>query len=344
MKIQSLYGYEPDTEPFAGLSPSEQVAVLQSWGCTAIFGGYENAAFVGAAHAAGMKIFAEFGCFVGQRWWDEVPESRPVKADGRPLEPEDWYYGVNPSIPEIRETQLKALQGMLTEYSLDGIWLDFIRWPCHWEVKDPFLPQTSFDVGTLRRFCNDSGIRLPVAKAADTAELILDVHQPEWTAWRCDQITSWVARAKDIVRRTRPNAILGLFGVPWRTSDFAGAIINVVGQDYTALSAHVDVFSPMVYHAMCGCSVEWIGEVVDEIKTLSAKAVWPIIQSVDGPRPLSADEYGSALELALTHRAADGVVVFTLKGVLEKEKLDATVALFAREHPGTHTGTMVDYG
>ena len=339
MKTKCLYGHNSELEPFADKSPSEQVAVYTSWGCTAIFGGYENVAFVEAAHAAGMKVFAEFGCFVGKQWWDKVPESRPITATGRPLESEEWYFGVNPSIPGIREMRLKALEETLKQYALDGIWLDFIRWPCHWEVTDPYLPQTSFDAGTLETFCADSGIQLPVTDRASAADLILAQHQPEWAAWRCAQITTWVARAKDILQRTRPDAVLGLFGVPWRTTDHDGAIIDVVGQDYAALAAHVDIFSPMVYHVMCGFPVAWIGDVVEEIKALGGKSVWPIIQSVDEPRPLSADEYGLALELALTHTATDGAVVFTLKGALEKAKLDTTVTHFAREHPVSHRRT-----
>ena len=101
-----------------------------------------------------------------------------------------------------------------------------------------------------------------------------------------------------MIRRIRPGAILGLFGVPWRLSDRGGAILTIIGQDYRALGEHVDVFSPMVYHRMCGYPVEWIGDVVVEVHDLTGKPVWPIIQSVDEPSPLSAVEYGRALDIA----------------------------------------------
>jgi hypothetical protein len=90
----------------------------------------------------------------------------------------------------------------------------------------------------------------------------------------------------------------------------------------------VDVFSPMVYHAMCGHPVEWIGAVTEEIQALGGKPVWPIVQSVDEPRPLPVAEYGRALDMALNHPASEGVLVFTLKSALQEVKLAATKARF----------------
>jgi len=324
MKTKALFGFSPDLPPFAGKGAVEQVAWLRSVGCTAIFGGYEDPDFVAAAHAVGMPLYAEFGCFVGRQWWEQMPESRPITADGTPLEPEGWYCGVNPAIPDVRRERLAALEKLLGEHELDGVWLDFIRWPCHWEVPEPTLPSTSFDPFTLAAFCRDTGINIPVADPAAAARLLLSTYEAEWTAWRCAQITSWVADARAVLSRVRPHALLGLFGVPWRLTDRGGAILSIIGQDYRALGEHVDVFSPMVYHRMCGYPVAWIGYVAAEVRALSGKPVWPIIQSVDEPSALSAAEYGQALDIVLRHPAADGVLVFTLKGALDEAKLAVT--------------------
>jgi hypothetical protein len=138
-----------------------------------------------------------------------------------------------------------------------------------------------------------------------------------------------VAEARKVLERTRPGALLGLFGVPWQLSDFEGAIHSVIGQDYRALGQIVDVLSPMVYHAMCGRPVAWIGQVLQEVHTLSCKPVWPIIQSVDEPTPLPAEEYGEALDVTLNHPASGGVLVFTLKGALDEAKLAVTQTRFS---------------
>lgn len=316
MKTIVFYGFSPDLFPGTDRTPTAQAAWLRSLGCTAIFGGYENPAFVAAAHAVGMAVYAEFGCFVGRTWWEQHPASRPLTAAGQPLEPEGWYYGVNPAVPEVRAAQLAALERLLRDHPIDGVWLDFIRWPCHWEVGAPRLPYTSFDSLTLVRFSRAAGIAIPTADPVAAGRLLLGAHAPAWTAWRCAQITEWVAAARSVVRRVRPGARLGLFGVPWRLTDHDGAILTVVGQDYRVLGEHVDVISPMVYHRMCDQPVGWIAAVTAEVQRLSGKPVWPIIQAVDEPRPLPPTEYAAALDVALACPAADGVIVFTLAGAL----------------------------
>jgi hypothetical protein len=330
MKTKALYGFAPDLEPFADKTPSEQAELLALWGCTAVFGGFEDDAFVDAAHAAGLKVYAEFSCCVHKSWWDEFPESRPVTDTGSPLEPDGWYYGVNPSTPAVRRHLLKSFERLLVRHPVDGVWLDFIRWPCHWEARDPYLPQTSFDAQTLDRFRRDTGVEVTIENPYLAAESLLGSNSAQWTAWRCQQIVSWVEQARQSLRRSRPGAILGLFGVPWRLFDHEGAILNVVGQDYAALAPHVDVFSPMTYHAMCDQPVHWIGEVADEVRVLTGKPVWPIIQSVDEPRRLPAAEYAAALDVALHHPAPAGVIVFTLKGALEGERCGVTQDRFAQ--------------
>ena len=84
----------------------------------------------------------------------------------------------------------------------------------------------------------------------------------------------------------------------------------------------------MVYHRMCGYPAAWIGEVTAHVHRSTGKPVWPIIQSVDEPDALSAEEYGEALEIALHHPDAAGAIVFTLEGALAPDKLAVTRSLF----------------
>ena len=62
--VKSRYGFSPDWPLFAEKTSAKQVALLQSWGSTAGFSGYQNAEFVQAIRAAGLQIHAEFGCFM----------------------------------------------------------------------------------------------------------------------------------------------------------------------------------------------------------------------------------------------------------------------------------------
>jgi hypothetical protein len=329
-KTKALYGFSSELPPFAGKAPSEQAALLQAWGSTAIFGGYQVPGFVEACHQVGLKVYAEFPCFMGESWWQKEPASRPVTEEGQLLEPEGWYYGVNPAIPSVRQAQWAALEKLLRDYALDGVWLDFIRWPCRWEGADPHRPLTSFDPITLARFSQEAGLELRLEDAAAAASLILKEHEEAWITWRCDQITAWVAEAKAIVERTKPGAVLGLFGIPWRLADYDGAILKIIGQDYRALGQYVDVFSPMVYHRLCHQPLAWIEAIIAEVSQLSDKPVWPIIQSIEEPQPLPAEEYGQTLELVLQSQVASGILVFNLKGALAEGKLAVTQTKFRK--------------
>ena len=321
--MRALYGYDPQLAPFARKSATEQAALLHSWGVTAIFGGYEDTALVDALHTVGIKIYAEFNCFARPAYWEQFPDCRPITADGMPLEPEDWYHGANPAHPALRQQRLNALTDLLRDYPVDGVWLDFIRWPCHWESKQPNLPQTSFDSATIAQFSADTGIAL---HGDNPAQSILSQHMDAWTEWKCAQVTSWVAMAREVVDTIRPSATLGLFGIPWQDADFGGAIHAIIGQDFAALAAYVGVFSPMTYHLMCHCPASWVADVAHDVQAKTGKPICPIIQSVDEPAPLTIDDYGAALEAAAQ---ADGIIVFTLKGVVENDaKLARTIAAF----------------
>jgi hypothetical protein len=321
---RGLYGLQLDRPPFRGLVPREQAALLRSWGVNAVFGGYAEPAFAEAAREAGIKLYAEFACFAGAGWWERLPDCRPITATGEALAPEEGYHGVNPSHPVVRQERLEALGALLRAHPLDGVWLDFIRWPCHWETPAPRLEQTSFDADTVRRFARDRGLALDVGAPAQSAALLWARHRDEWRAWRCERITDWVAQARQALDAVRPGAELGFFAVPWQPAERGGALIEVLGQDHAALAPYVDLFSPMVYHAMCGQPVSWIAEVVRELAARTGRPVWPILQSVDHPRPLPAGEYERALAAALGCPASAGALVFTLEAALTPDKLAAT--------------------
>jgi len=323
--MKALYGFKADLPPFRGRSPKEQVALLQSWGADSIFGGYANKHFVDAAHQQGLNVYAEFACFQGKEWWTKVPESRPLLADGTVLDPIEWYCGVNPSVPSVREELLERLATFIQTHEIDGVWLDFIRWPCRWENPEPKLLQSSYDQATIGRFAAERG--LARGDEFTKTELLANrdyLHQ--WYQWRIDQISSWVAEARAVVKKTGRSITLGLFGIPWRQSDFDGAIHTVIGQDYKALAQSIDIFSPMTYHLMCGQTVPWIEHVTREIAAMTAKPVIPIIQSVNAPTVLQPAEYRQALKTA--EMAAGGAIVFTMAGLLEDEKLAITKELW----------------
>jgi hypothetical protein len=327
--VKALYGFSRKDIAFHGKVPEQIAQTLEQWGITAVFGGYGDSSMVSALHSRGIRVFAEVALFVGKKHWTRYPRSRPILSTGKPMAPDGWYYGVNPVIPEIRQHGLEIIQRLVERYPLDGIWLDFIRWPCRWDKPNPQLPQTSFDSFTLGAFQMDTGIRIPRALITipDQAGWILQHHREDWADWKCKQINEFVRQAREMMKRARRRALLGLFGVPWRPADFDGAIRHVIGQDYRALSPHVDVFSPMAYHKLCGRDIPWIAQVTEWVGQETGKAVWPIVQAMDEPEPLSPREFRRVLKTALAASGSEGVIIFNLRA-LSQEKIEVITEVF----------------
>ncbi len=320
--VIALYGFSRNNDWFRNKSETEILDILTRWGVNAVFGVHEDRALSEVLRQGGIKIFAEFSVFAGEKYWERFPQSHPVTANGKPLEKDEWYAGVNPSSEQVRKEKLAEFQAILENCHLDGIWLDFIRWPCHWEVVNPRLEFTSFDKDTLDKFSKDTGIKLDSGDdPVRAARLLQDRYRSEWDRWRCDQVTSWVAESRKLIDSYSPDTKLGLFGVPW-IRDYDNAIITVIGQDYEALGEYVDVFSPMVYHKMCGRPVAWIGEVAGWIGKTAGKDVIPIIQTVNTPGILSPGELGEATRSALDAPGSMGVIFYNLEG-LNEQKLEA---------------------
>jgi hypothetical protein len=327
--VKAVYGLSPQHHALAGKQPEAIARALADWGVTAVFGGYEDPLLVAALHEQGIRVFTEVSLFVGVRHWTRYPHSRPITRTGEPLAAEGWYCGVNPITPEIRQHSLEKIERLVQRYDVDGVWLDFCRWPCRWERPQPKLIQTSFDPFTLAAFQKDRGITLPSALETipEKADWILEHHHETWTAWKCRQITTFVSQVRTVIDRAPREVLVGLFSVPWRPSDFEGGIRRIIGQDYRALAAHVDCFSPMVYHKLCDRDIAWIGEIAAWVGEETGKPVWPVIQAMDEPEAIGPQELGRAVSTALGASGSHGVVIFNLKA-LSPEKLRVVQEIF----------------
>ena len=311
------YGFEPDLPGFADLTPAAAGRRLRAAGCTGVFMHGADRAWAEGLHAAGVRLYESFSVFAGADVWARFPESRPVTAEGAPAPQEEWYIPAIPTLPALRAHRLRALEAALQAAPLDGLWLDFIRWPARWERAQPRLYHSSFDPVTLRQFQADAGVALPetAATPAGAAAWILAHAAEAWFRWRCEQIATFVAEARVLLHRHRPGALLGMFVVPWTADDHDGALVRVVGQDLSLLAEHVDVFSPMVYHRLCGRDPAWVGRVTAWVRGRSGRTVWPIIEALEAAEAYPRAEFAAACREAVSASGA-GVMVFKLAGVL----------------------------
>jgi hypothetical protein len=124
-----------------------------------------------------------------------------------------------------------------------------------------------------------------------------------------------------VVKQENPDAVVGLFAVPWKKGERDNAIINIIAQDYEKLAPHVDVFSPMVYHKMVGEKPRWISEMVRYTERLTKKPVIPIIQAASEPTRLGDDEFIQAIHQALK-LPSKGVIILSMKQFLGEGRVE----------------------
>jgi uncharacterized lipoprotein YddW (UPF0748 family) len=243
----------------------------------------------------GVKVFAEISLFVGEELWKKYPDARPIDRNGKPMEPINWYYGVCPNHPGIRKEKLTTIEKIIHEYEMDGLWLDFIRYPCHWEKeRNSQITEYCFCDNCLSKFSQDIGGK-PEGNA--------------WIDWKCAQITGFVEEVRTRVLNHNQPIEIGLFAVPWASTDFDGAIKSVIGQDFKALSPFIDVFGVMAYHKITGKSPSWINVIVRTISTDTGRTVIPLVQSIPIPERVTPEEFASSIDFGMRQPSA-GLMVF----------------------------------
>lgn len=320
--VRAIYGvYRVE-----GKSYEETAKTLKDLGVNAVFI-KPDSGFLEALHREEIQVFAEVPIFAGKAYWRSHPETRPINSEGDRIEKREWYAGLCPTNPWLRKTKLEEIEKILRRFPLDGVWLDFMRYPCHWEVKDPIFEETCFCPNCLRKFQEDIHIAIPeeLEQTKSISAWILKNHRAEWTSWRCDQITQFVKEARAILDRERPRAVLGVFAVPWRKKDYDNAIERVIGQDFNKLKESVDVFSPMVYHKMCGKPTGWIREIVEYMAERTGKDVLPIVQASD----VSEKDLQEAIHEGLSSRSK-GVIVLSFEWLLKGGNLPVVEEAFRR--------------
>lgn len=277
------------------------------------------------AHSEGVQVFAEFATLNGKNYVEEHPEAWAINEKGEPVKAAGWFMGVCPTEPEFRRYRFDQLRALLTNYDLDGVWMDYVHWHAQFEEPEPILPETCFCDHCLSRFSSEKSIEIPTGTTAEKAKWVLSREDHKWREWRCQIILEWAVEMKKIIHEIRPGGLLGLYHCPWDDQEFNGARRRILGLDYDLLKETIDVFSPMVYHERMGRRPEWVEENISwfchrlAIEKDSFPKVWPIVQAHDSPGIVTEKDFETVLYGGLAG-CSSGVMMFTTRAVAEKEK------------------------
>ena len=305
----------------------ELLAALRDYGVNSLLtetDRYDEAA-IDAAHEAGLRSYAGIACFSDHATSfhkiRERPELWPVLETGERRPQMEWYVGITPTDRRKQREVLSTIQSVAAAYPIDGLFLDFVRWPLHWEIElRPSHPRpldSSFDPGTLSTFEEATGVELPpdTVPAEVRADWILKRHPREWVDFKCGVITKFVGEARAILKGTRQEAALGLFVVP----EVDGRTEGLTGQRLRDLAPLADFVAPMLYHNILLRPSRWIGEVLAAVVPVAGDKTLPVLQ-VDSNRdpalvadwgpPMSSEDWRATLAEVAGRKDLAGLAVF----------------------------------
>jgi uncharacterized lipoprotein YddW (UPF0748 family) len=215
------------------------------------------AAAVELAHQRGMELHAWVWTFAAGNQVHNALLNQPASYPGPILAAHpDWANYDNqaqmippgqtkpfldPANPEVRSYLLNLFEEIVTRYKVDGLHLDYIRYP----FQDPRAGGHTYGYGMAARqqFHRLTGVD-PITLSPGAARTSVVAGQSpqqqlwqQWTAFRTEQINSFVADTARMVRRLNPDLVLStaVFALPERQR------INEIQQNWELWAQRSDV-------------------------------------------------------------------------------------------------------
>jgi len=116
-------------------------------------------------------------------WYDQKGRRQPLNG---------WYVSLNPCLPEVRSYLVSVCREIVTRYPVDGLHLDYIRFPTDKSPKGSDYP---YDARTLELYRQATGLK-PWS------------NRKTWADWRTHQVTSLVWEIHSMIKRERPRVLL----------------------------------------------------------------------------------------------------------------------------------------
>lgn len=158
-------------------------------------------------------------------------EGALLGPSGNLLPPNQTEYWVNPANPEVRKLLLKILKEITTNYDVDGIQLDYIRYPFQSDRSN-----MGFDFVGKELFERETGRSLD---SLDSETLRI------WREWKTEKVNLFVKEASIVLRTVKPDIQIS-------AAVYAGnerRRMATVQQDWEKWiqNGWVDTLSPMSY-------------------------------------------------------------------------------------------------
>jgi hypothetical protein len=284
-----------------------------------------------ATRNSGLRFYAGVACFSDHsanfRFIKDRPELWPILENGERRPRMEWYVGMTPIDSRRQEEVLATIGSIARTYPVDGLFLDFVRWPLHWEIelrpgrRKPL--DSSFDPTTLAKFETTYGA-LPgdLNSIPAKAVWIRENRLLEWIEFKCQTITDFVAKARSVLKDARPNAELGVYVVP----DMGGLTEPLTGQQVRDLAPLADRIAPMLYHNILLQPPAWVGSALKGAFEIAGAKTLPVVQAdsnrdpndtADWGPPMSAENFSACLDQVRRQDHIGGLIVFPGQALIE---------------------------
>jgi hypothetical protein len=302
-----------------------KLAHLRDCGVNAIMtesDSYELSA-LDATHKAGLRFFAGIACFSDHASnfcsLNKRPELWPVLENGERRPQMEWYVGMSPTDRTRQEEALAEIKSIALNYPVDGVFLDFARWPLHWEIelrpgRDRPL-DSSFDAATLAMFEKATGA-LPrdLETTSARAAWIHRNRSAQWIEFKCKVVNDFVSEAREALIEAKADAELGIYVAP----DVNGLTEPLTGQRIQDLAPLVDWIAPMLYHNILLQPPTWIASTLAPVVKVAGKKTLPVLQaesnrghgSGDWGPPMSDADWRETLSQVAARPDIGGLIVF----------------------------------
>lgn len=282
------------------------LSAFRDYGINAVMTESEHydAGAIDAAHAIGFRFYAGVACFSDHatnfRELTERPELWPILETGERRPQMEWYVGMTPTDRRHQDEVLTRIATIASAYPIDGLFLDFVRWPVHWEIElRPGRPRpldAGFDPATVAAFAAASGVRVPpdLTTAAAGAAWIRAHHLREWVDFKCTVVTDFVREARSRLAAARPAAELGVYLVP----EIGGLTEPLTGQRLADLAPLADWLSPMLYHNILLRPPGWISAAAAGVLPAAGTKTLPVLQADSNRDPAVAADWGPDMSVA----------------------------------------------
>lgn len=290
------------------------------------------AAAVKLAHERGMELHAWVWIFAAANQRHNTVLNQPATYLGPILSAHpDWAMAdkqgrlfdantkkafLDPANPEVRRYLLALLEEIVTRYQVDGVQLDYIRYP----FQDPRVNQTyGYGKAARQQFRELTGVD-PIRIYPSNREM-----WQRWTDFRIRQVDSFVATAAQRLRTLRPNLILSAAVFPLPRQERLQRLQQ--NWEEWAIRGDIDLMVPMTY-AMDTTGLQTLAQPYLAETTLSSSLILPAIRLLNLPNIVAVDQIQWLRDMPV-----GGFALFAV------ENLDANLqSIFSRTQGRTSSG------